>query len=916
MTRPTRTQTGGPAFGIKSNGGSVGLEVNANLSVAAGYKGDGKAASLARVLGVLNDTAQPILQGKMQEMGAADAKQGEIDATLGQINPSKLQQEPAEGSVIKSIQDKLFGFRKENYTRAVTRTEAIKGFLGASRAVQEWAQTEGALLAPGEFEVELDNRMKAELDGFQNDPEAAGEIAKRYLPFINQMAGEHNEKAIVAQKQSALETSTTDVAGRLARGEDVDYGTEVEHLATSLGDRSLAVTALVGAHTQAALEAVASGDDPDAALAQANSILDRLKAPVTGDDGKALPGPADSTAHRAEVDKAREYVTKAHAKRIETRIAVEKFKIEAGFADRIEANDSIEMDELIPLGLAGVFSDQELLDWYTKGHKGSAKAAMKASRTAYILETNDRSVHALIDTIGPDGEKITRNDMDMALGEIVSGYPPEQQLGAAMSWSAKTGLTYLPLKNRLTAISTSDPKDLAALHDEYEMVKASGLVTDYTSPEAAAMYERYGEMKLAGMTDEAAIADLRRDPKEAEAYAKRFEKPLREEMDGIEVHGVAPGDDELLNSPYAQRVLNSYAQLGLRNGLSPEKAAAFAKDRFEQGHMSIETPKGVMLLPKVAGSSKESMQWAYDELLPKYAEEKGLDVEQLRFVPIGPNGEMILTDESGMRVTPEVFTPQRIGEAYRKQSRESAYTALKNESERERIRKTDPEGFKRLERQAAFERGRKRDADLRKYTESRHAKTNGSLPLSSYQWENASNPGGRRGRAATQQNAQEATMNLHADLPSAVLEKSPSKLLDITVAEAEAQGVATDLARGIAQMESSGGKNLRNPKSSARGPMHILKATFDDVNDKQFGGKLNWDDVRDQTKASVGYLAAQTKRFKGDPELAVLAYFLGPQGVQDLISEHGSKEAMLDVKIKNNVTPRQYLTTVRKYANI
>lgn len=921
MTRPTSHNRGGPAYGVKPQGAQVSLEVNAPLNVSAR---DGRAEGLARALGIATEAFAPIAANAMAEQGDKDRTEAAVDATFGTEGPAGRPKE------LDGAGNGLFGkLRKKSYSEAYDRTSAVKRFQQAANDQMEWVNTEGALLDPQEFNQQLNDRMAADLGDILDDPAMAGEVAKRYGPFIDNLTSQHNARALARQQQDALDTAGTDIVGRLGRNEDVSITEEVNALAPQLGDRSKAVAAVVGWHQQAALEAARNGE-PETAAERANAVLERLNAEGVDDEGKPKPGPGTAAKYADSLQETREEIAKISDERTEGKRMATQTELLASWQDEVDAGGRISLERILEQVETQVLTREQGLEWYRKGHEANAKLAKKRDRSAFLIESADKSWSLMTDE---NGEAIPQSEWDEAMTRIIQAYPEEQRFAAAMEWTAKTGIPDPQLKKRLSLISTADPKDLAALHDEYEQVKARNLLSEYVSPDVAAKFERYSDLMLANVAPEAAIAELNRDPKESEAYFKRYEKDLRAAQEAVDVFGVTPGDDELLNGPYVERLLDTYATLGLRQGLSPERAAEFAKQHLEQGHLSVDTPQGVIVIPKVAGVSEESMQWVYNDLLPEVAEAKGLDAEQLRFVPVGPNGELILTDQSGIRVTPEVWTLSKLGDAYKTKVRDSAYIAVRDKNEMERLRKTDPDEFKVRQKQAAIERQQKVDEDMRKYTQGRADKVGAyNLPLSSYSYGTPKNSGGRRGRATgraalTASNKVAAggiELSLPPDtMPSALLEQAPAKLVAYTISEAEKLGVPADIAFGVTMMESSGGKLLRasGGTTSARGPMHILEGTFETINAKHFGGELDWDDVRDQTKASVRYLKDRIEAHGGDVERGILAYFMGDTGLREHMAKYG--DAWMDTKPVRftangkkieNASPRQYLNTVRQYA--
>ena len=122
---------------------------------------------------------------------------------------------------------------------------------------------------------------------------------------------------------------------------------------------------------------------------------------------------------------------------------------------------------------------------------------------------------------------------------------------------------------------------------------------------------------------------------------------------------------------------------------------------------------------------------------------------------------------------------------------------------------------------------------------------------------------------------------------------------------AEKAGLPEQLAVGIVFAETSGGKNLTNPRSSARGPYQILRGTFNDVNQKMFDGELDWDNLEHTAIAGATYLKEQLDRF-GNENLAMAAHYIGPSKVRTLLS-NGGMDALMRYKPRGQVTVGEYI---------
>ncbi len=99
-------------------------------------------------------------------------------------------------------------------------------------------------------------------------------------------------------------------------------------------------------------------------------------------------------------------------------------------------------------------------------------------------------------------------------------------------------------------------------------------------------------------------------------------------------------------------------------------------------------------------------------------------------------------------------------------------------------------------------------------------------------------------------------------------EEVVSKVIDYN----KSFGLPEAAIRAVMDQESSGGKFLRasndpktgKPLSSARGPMHILKGTFEDTNKNFFGGQLDWDNEDHQILASLAHFKFLYNKHRGD----------------------------------------------------
>lgn len=127
---------------------------------------------------------------------------------------------------------------------------------------------------------------------------------------------------------------------------------------------------------------------------------------------------------------------------------------------------------------------------------------------------------------------------------------------------------------------------------------------------------------------------------------------------------------------------------------------------------------------------------------------------------------------------------------------------------------------------------------------------------------------------------------------------------------ARESGVPLEHLRGHAGTESAGGRNMVNPRSSASGPLQVIRGTFDEVNQRDYGGALDWNSNRDKARAGARYYKSQLDKYGGDRATALAAYFVGPAKADELL-QSGGKEGLMNYSVPGQGRP----ITVRDYVS-
>lgn len=119
---------------------------------------------------------------------------------------------------------------------------------------------------------------------------------------------------------------------------------------------------------------------------------------------------------------------------------------------------------------------------------------------------------------------------------------------------------------------------------------------------------------------------------------------------------------------------------------------------------------------------------------------------------------------------------------------------------------------------------------------------------------------------------------------------------------AQESGVPVEHLRGHAGTESAGGRSMVNPRSSASGPLQVIEGTFNDVSQRYYGGKLDWNSNRDKARAGARYYREQLDKYGGDRATALGAYFVGPAKADELL-QGGGKEGLMGYSVPGQGRP-------------
>ena len=134
---------------------------------------------------------------------------------------------------------------------------------------------------------------------------------------------------------------------------------------------------------------------------------------------------------------------------------------------------------------------------------------------------------------------------------------------------------------------------------------------------------------------------------------------------------------------------------------------------------------------------------------------------------------------------------------------------------------------------------------------------------------------------------------------STVIEKYELVEPAAKVIEYNRYGIPDAFLLGLMEQESSLGKNMDDgdPTTSASGPMQIIRGTFEQTNQRYFGGTLRWGNEDDIVKASLAHLDELWKEHDGDIDRILYRW-------------RGHKDQNVNIQYARQVKNR-----IRKYMN-
>lgn len=644
MTRPTVTGINRrPEVTLTSAPPSLAVVAPMNVQAAPSSGALGLAA-LSEALGVAGRYAA----AESKRRGEESKLQGVADRQVGKVDTERQESD-------------------SRYAEGVYEASVISQFEEAKKAVL-------ARAAAGELDHELpydqraaqlDRLMKEELgDLVKDDPTARRLIGERYSAFLADVSGKMLQQEVEQQVQRTVDVTVADTHGDLVAGGSGRFQENVERIAEVTGDRSAAVTSILGAYAQAAIEAAAN---PELPPEQAEAEAARILASIPETTGVKSPTPVLTLENREALSSAQEQITRVLQSR-RTAIAAEKYwDVRLGFEKKNEHGIPITESEVKRWVDEGVLTDDQGISILMENRNALQRRAAELQIANLFATGGDWT--AVIGTDRGDGVRHTPASVQKSFNDYVAQFAPEgQQIAFALQESARHALAWEPLKARMNAVSPANPEVALALLDEYKQIKAAGLAGMYVSEEAQAIYEHALDIDASGTASatpegRTRITQQLRNfrPEEARPHIQAISREVRDGVLQTEFEAPWFGENvrfgDFENAGYVQAEIARLTRVNGGAGLPASRVQQIAADRIKQTHYAVSIDDSRFLLPRAPGVNPEDVQGAVElfskEMLPQYAAREGLGADEVTFEiaaePGGRGVELVVVEAATRR---------------------------------------------------------------------------------------------------------------------------------------------------------------------------------------------------------------------------------------------------------------------------
>lgn len=641
MARPTESRPNDTAGFAPETRQAPGLGVFAPLNVQAAPS---RAQALADALGVATRIAQPQLVKAVEKnafdrttAGMADAANNSIDAKRqaeDQLYDKGAKQVVAEKRTIDALQE---------YTQRY-ETEFDKN-LGEHMLAED-----------------IDSFAKERLGDLINDPEMARVVAKRFMPFVQKMTGQHRANLSKEFKQEAIDTTVSGISADVDLGIETDFEGNVQRLTSLLGDRTLA--------NQTVISAIVNR----AAVLGAPEIIDKFIP-------NAAPGGVNVRATYADmIEKGRATAIAERDKRDAANKALSKGDLEIGYVDRLNSKQWLTDRELRKQQQLGMLTEGERVSWYSRSE--NARLQDLSISEATTMADSGLPLWSLKPIMKEkDFEALLFNRVDREAQRNGGS-----QIAAAIKIANDDGYADPRVSEMLNRIAPDfqtegGPEAFKKAAEVYNSIPPHLRTRFVTNETRRAEYEQFNALVGAGTPAKAAAREVAEFNSEVAAQNRaRYNTELKTERTNIGALQVSDGGwfsssiavDGLANAPQVRMQIDRKLNLYTSRGMAPEEALKVAHQEVMASNAFVDVGDGKhLLMPTTARAPKElgeALSYAYTKL-PDYLKQAGVtlaDTKGVRFSysPTGDNTRLILIDERGIPLSSKSFAINTITDNY------------------------------------------------------------------------------------------------------------------------------------------------------------------------------------------------------------------------------------------------------------
>lgn len=596
-----------------------------------------KAQGLADALGVVSSIAQPALQKRIEKKSFENTSQGMADAANNTVDAKR------------QAEDDL-------YDRGARQVFAEKRTVDALDEYRSRYETKfDKSLGEDKLAQDIDSFAKERLGDLIGDPEMARVVAKRLLPFAQQMTGAHRANLSKEFQQEAIATVERTIRSDVDLGLETDFEGNVQRLSSLLGDRTKANQIVIGS----IIDRAVSLGSPE--------IIDRF-IPNAGANGVNV-----RATYSEAIDQGRAKALAVQAERDAAGLQMEKGDIEIHFVDRINGQNWLTDRELRQMQQAQKLTESERISWYSRSEGARLSELERAAQMSQIDVESAldpaRRLASYVGALGPNGKPLSKSDMteignrrvERAVSTMVSSEATSEETNAALlkaaaAFTRREGFVYEPLASALATVLPASGKAFEQAADTYAALDPTvreQYVTDRTQQARLTQFATLKAMNYSAQeaTQQMAKASpdvVARNREAARGDAKKRQAVLNKRVvDDGGWFGSAVSVGDLVNSGFVAQEIDKRAEALISLGADAPTAYDTATEQVTKAWAVVPGPtkKSSLMVPRSAGVTErtpEELEWFYKSYLPTWLKSQGdgnLDAKNVRLAPMPGSDE-------------------------------------------------------------------------------------------------------------------------------------------------------------------------------------------------------------------------------------------------------------------------------------